>query len=210
MIRVRRSYLEDFRRLVETDYGDQAVLIQTILGHPPKPSWQMQAGTAWHALLADPRPVTGKVVQSGDYSFSAADVRRGRDHCGPGLWEVDGNKVFDVFGVPVDVTGTADHIRGHLIQDNKTKFSTADAGNYEQQLQWRFYMLIHGALEFRYNLFHMSEPKNGFCQLREITSFSFWNYPNLLMDCTRWLSLFLDWVHLHKLTEHLDAARAGA
>lgn len=51
MIRISTTTLEAFRRVIETEYGSEAELIAQVKGVPFKPSWQMNAGTAWHACL---------------------------------------------------------------------------------------------------------------------------------------------------------------
>lgn len=55
MIRVTVTQLESFRRVLDTEYGSEEELVASVRGEPYKPSWQMEAGTAWHDLLATPR-----------------------------------------------------------------------------------------------------------------------------------------------------------
>lgn len=210
MLRISTTTLEQYRRLVATEWGDEAELIASIRGEPFKPSWQMEAGTAWHSVLEAPRSherwddatdhESGAYYQSGDYTFNAAHVAKALEHIGRGLWEVKATREIE----GALIVAKADHVRGTLLQDNKTKFSTIDPRDYEPALQWRFYLLIHDAACLRYNLFAFSEPKDGYCALRDIVSFKFWPYPALEADCRQWVRRFIDWADSRGLLGYLE------
>lgn len=213
MITVRVSTLEQFRRVMTTEYAPESELIGTLHGKPPAPSWQMEAGTAWHKVLenpvahaqidfTDPAHPT-QYYLSGDYTFSAEAVNAALECIGPGVREMLGSK--EIAGVRVQ--GTCDHMRGLLVQDAKTKFSTPDARDYEKSLQWRLYLLIHGAACFKYNLFDFRDPKDGYCELKDIVSFRFWPYDGMADDCAMWVKCFLDWAGQKKLLGYLDPQR---
>lgn len=52
MIRVRVSTIESFRRVLQTEYATEEELSDYVRhGQNSVPNWQMEAGTAWHALL---------------------------------------------------------------------------------------------------------------------------------------------------------------
>jgi hypothetical protein len=211
MIRVRRSFLEEFRCCVATDYGDEEALIRAIRGNPDPPNWRMEAGTAWHACLERP-DLTYRFGadshQYGQYTFAGEAVKAALDVLGPGLWEVPGSRVFHTEAGPVEVTCTADHVRGLVIQDQKTKFSPADPADYEDALQWRFYLAVHGARVFRYNLWEFRDPDPaGFCELKGLLSFNFWHYPGLDDECRAWAGRFAAWAEGRGLTEFLTPRR---
>lgn len=223
MIRLRVSTLESFRQVMQTDYGSEAELIERLkrgqwAEGPTK--WQMDAGTSWHAVLADPfgcrqgadgpKGESSVWCESGDYWFSTDDVSEALAHVGPGLREVTGRTIFQVGREWIEVEGTADRIQGNTIRDAKTKFSTPDARDYEQSLQWRFYLLIHGAEKFTYDLFDFRDPKDGYCELKGIVSFSFWRYADLYRDCLRWIDEFLHWAGSRNLLPMLDYERKEA
>jgi len=216
LIRISSTILESYRRLIETEWGDEQELIAQVMGEPFTPSWQMQAGTAWHSVVAGPWCGEAKWVvldgrkaeiwQSGNYWFAQQDVAAANKLIGPGLWEIKAVKVLDCFGCPVQIVAKADHVRGLVIQDNKTRWGKPDdARDREASLQWRLYLLAHEAAVFQYNVFCFKEPDGGgYCELRDALSYRFWPYAHLELDCKRWVASFLDWAHLHRLTEYLD------
>lgn len=213
MIRVRVSTLESFRRVVDTEYGDEAELIESVKrGQEGGPTnWKMEAGTAFHALLADPMVAEGcpgrdELIEEGQFSFLTWDVAEAQQHVGHGLYEIQARKAFLVNGKsrPIEVRGAADWLRGLVIQGHKCKFSAPDARDYEASLQWRFYLLLHEARVFRYNLFSFKDPKEGFCEMTGITSFKFWAYPNLETECREWLSRFVEWAEARHLVPYLE------
>lgn len=201
MIRVSTTTLEAYRRLLQTEYGTEAELIAQIKGEPFKPSWQMQAGQAWDHVLSWPGyEALGFQPAYGGFTFDAEAWRSAKEHLGPGVWQVKATKQIG----PALVVAQVDHIHGMLIDEVKAKFSTPDARDYEQVLQWRFYCLIHDAPVVRYSLFDFSDPKGGYCELRNIISFKFWSYPNLEVDCKRWVSEFLSWAESRALLGYLN------
>ncbi len=54
MIRVSTTTLEQYRRVIETEYASEGELAASIRGEPFTRTWQMAAGAAWDELLADP------------------------------------------------------------------------------------------------------------------------------------------------------------
>jgi len=196
MIRVSTTTIEAYRRLVETEYGTDAELIDQVKGKPWAPTWQMEDGTAWHTALEEgTHPL-----------FLASDIAAGRRHIGLGIWEVKQTRTFDLGWTLVNVVAKADHMRGLLIQDNKATFTTVDAHKYEQSLQWRFYLLCHECPAFRYNVYAFKEPRNDteLYLLKEIASFTFWAYEDLERDCTAWVRRFADWAQARGLLGYLQ------
>lgn len=224
MIRLRVSTLETFRRVVQTDYQPESELIETLRRGQwtdGPANWQMNAGTAWHAILANPirtqqiefgcDGVPYTVHESGGFRFSGPDVQAALRHVGPGLHEVPAGRTWDIDGRQVRVTGTADHVRGLVVQDHKTKFSTPDARDYEASLQWRFYLLLQEAVVFRFNLFDFRDPDDtGLCELKEIVSFRFWPYVGMEADCRFWLREFLAWADDRGLLGLLEGEKKAA
>lgn len=220
MIVLRTSTLESFRRVVETAFGDETELRQRLIRgqwDDGPANWMMEAGTEWHRLLASEHH---NVIRYGrdhasepirQFQFDGEEVLAARKYTGPGLVEVTGRKRFGEFrGVPVIVEGTADHLRGLVIQDHKTKFSPSDPADYAPSLQWRFYLLIHEMSVFRFNLWDFKEPdKNGFCQLRDVHSFNFWPYESMAADCHSWVTSFLTWAEDQNLLRFLLPRRAA-
>jgi len=197
MLRVSTTTLESFRRVLQSEYAVEQELIDQIAGKPFEPTWQMRAGSTWQAALC------------GEYStrefwFDSKMLGEARAYVGSGLCEVKSTKILDVHGSPVALVAQVDHVRGLALQENKAKFGTPDARDYEPSLQWRAYLLVHDAASVQYNLWNFKDPKCGYCELRSVDSFRFWRYAELEADCRRWLRAFLDWANARKLTPYLD------
>ena len=199
MLKTRVSRLESFRRCVQTEYGNEAELIAAIQGKE-SPNWMMERGTEFHRLLAGKK---GK--RDLRYLFLASDVQSAGEYIGKGLHEVTGRRIFDLGSESLEVRGTADWICGSVIQDAKTKTSSPDPRDYESSLQWRFYLAIHEADVFRYNLFYFTDPdERGWSRLQEVVSVNFWRYPSLEQDCREWCRRFLEWAEMHGLLSQLE------
>lgn len=215
MIRTSATTLEQFRRVLQTEYASADELIAQIKGKPFAPSWQANAGTAWHTLLEtgvgdvpteECPPDPEKVMKCGDYWFSRESVEYGRRYVGPGLWEVKGTQIFDINGTKVELVAKVDHILGCIIQDNKTRWGKpASCADYEPSLQWRVYLQVHKAQVMKYNLWAFFEPDGGnFCQLKDVLSVRFYRYPELEVDVRRWLGDFLWFCRERDLLGYLE------
>lgn len=209
MMRVRVSTLEEFRWLtILDDAAREQDLIARVQGRPVPPNWKMERGTAWHKLIAEPA-LYGPAdpddrIWEGEYAFDLGTIDAARCYVGPGLFEVTGRRIFDLGRESIEVQGTCDWIRGLTLQDNKTRCEPPEPRDYEGSLQWRFYLLLHGAEVFRYNLWHFKDPdKNGYSLFREVSSVNFWRYPGLEQECREWLCRFLEWCDHHSLLPYL-------
>lgn len=218
MYRLRVSTLEQYRRLMQTSYGDEQELIDRIVrgqwsnGGPT--NWKMEAGTAWHRALEGKPPDSTGNSENGDdlllytdHWFRRGDVERAMEFRGPGLCEV---KVTKTFGNVV-VEGTCDHIRGLEIRDAKTKFDGTDPRDYEHSLQWRFYLSLFGADRFTYDCFEfkMSEEDRA-PLLKDIVSFSFWRYEGMERELQEWVNAFDWWATCRGVIQYLEPRRLVA
>lgn len=211
MLRIRTSTLESFRRVTE-GIGDENELIEYVrMFQQGRPNWKMLAGTAWHSVLENhlSRATGERQIRSGDFWFLREHVEAARATIGPGSHEVTAVKRFRLTsGDEVEIKGAADHLWGLRVTDNKTKFSTPDAKDYERSLQWRFYLHLHECWEFRYVLWPMKDPDGGESGLVEPKGdpllFSFYRYPGMEAELTEWIEEFLHWANALKLTPHLE------
>lgn len=143
-------------------------------------------------------------VHAGGYHFDDHAVDEARRHVGPGLCEVKALRTWQVGPHAVNVVAQADHVRGLALIEHKTKFSPPDPKDYEASLQWRFYLQVHGAAVLRYCLWHFADPKDGYCELRDVVSFRVWPYAGLEADCRAWLTRFVEWAESRQLLGYLD------
>lgn len=206
MIRISATLLEQFRRHLAYEYVPEQDIIDSVMGKPIKPTWQMEAGTAWGQALA------GGPSRVGSYNFDTEAVRHAQGMIGPGLWEVKATRTLDSFGVLVTLVAQVDHVNGAVIQENKARFGTIDAKDWEQSIQWPVYLWVHHGRKLVYNAFAFRNPTEaGYCELREVQRFPFYAYSTLEEDLQRAVNEFLDWCHLRKLTNYLHReSREGA
>ena len=211
MLRISTTTLEQFRRMMQTEWVPEEELIASIKGKPWTPSWQMNVGTAWHKVLEMPEATLnfpGKDQswhEWGGYKFLPSAVEEARAVIGPGIREVKATRTWNLWGNDVTVVAQADHVEGIGLTDIKTKFSAPDPKDYDASLQWRFYLMVHGGLWFRYVFCHMKDPDDdGFCVLKDIQTVKYWPYAELEADCVHWLSEFITWAFSKDLMKFLD------
>lgn len=214
MLRISTTTLETFRRCSDTGWGKEQDLVANIAGEPYQLSWQAMAGAAFQCILSygkDPPNSLGFVERDG-FWFSADDILIAEDHIGHGgLWEVKGTKTIRIDGEDVTFVAKADNVRGEIIQENKCKFYPAPTSDYDESLQWKFYLWILEGSHVRYNFFQYSfkkspagqEPKHGTCHLKNIISVHFWPYPELEKDCVQWAKRLISWCERKNILHHL-------
>lgn len=211
MLTVRTSRVEAFRKLLESDFSrdeDEDNLVQALMGNEPMGNQRMAAGTAWHRAIARDQPdrvgTEAGTFGYGCFDFLEGDVADAVAYVGPGLVEWPAGRVFPVNGHRLRLTGTCDRLQGLVIRDAKTCLGTPDIQDYEQSLQWRIYLLLHGAEMFAYDLFDFKEPRDGLMTLKGVQTHRMWKYPGMEADVVFWLKEFLDWAEGRKLLRYLE------
>lgn len=212
-MRTRCTTLESYRRVIQEEYGSEEELIASVKGKPFEPNMYMRAGTAFHAILADPAKYRrsefdmegreDEFFESGEFRFAVDSTCTCIEHVQDGICEVPGSKIFQTQHGPITVNGTCDRINGKIIRDAKCTWSTPDAKSYDRSLQWRLYLQLFEADQFIYDIFAFLEPKDGFCKLRDIVSFNLFRYPEMEADCERWVRDFVQWADGRNLLEYL-------
>lgn len=205
MLTIRRSHLEDFRHAVVTDWLEEEELIARLKGQS-EPSRAAECGTLWHEQLS--RQPAHEKFHFPPVSFNASDVAQGRKALGNGLWEVPASRLIrGVAGEDVLLSGTADHVWGLTITDNKLKLTPPDGRDYQQSLQWRVYLWLHECVQFTYFLWPFSEPTPNYLALAgPPTVFSFWRYEGMEADVLGWLEHFVCWARSRSLLRYLRTA----
>ncbi len=215
MLTVRASTIEAYRRVCETDYGSEANLIASLMRGQPdggETTRSMEVGLAWHRAIGmeNPDDVAGydddHWERFSEFWFRGADVRRAVEETGPGQHEVRSSRIMDVFGTPVCLTAKCDHIIGSDVTDHKTRIGTVDASSYDASLQHRCYLWVFQATSFRYLLYSFKEGKgeDGFFTLKEIVPVRHFPYERMEDDLRLWMSRFLEWAHVRRLSAYLD------
>jgi hypothetical protein len=196
---VRQSFIEAFRN----PWSNKEILVNAIKGNPEQPKEIMKAGTEFHEFMSRSRK------KNGDFIFNSLDIEKCKLHCGPGVYEIPASHVFQTKYGPVEVTGTADHVRGLVIQDHKLKASTPCAKMYERSFQWICYLTIHQCEVFQYNLFHFGAPKKNRFKLKDIYSFRFYAYPRMELDCVRIIESFVKFIKDNHLEPYVGEINEG-
>lgn len=195
MIRMSSTTIEQFRRWKHTEYDDfekeleaEARLLATIDKQPFEPTIQMMRGTAFDKIIENP-PM---YYDGGKYTFLfangllveflEADINFAVKKQLPGIWQQKYTKLYDIDGLMIEVVGVADMLYGNLVIDNKTTWSGFDYDNYAASAQWRFYLEIFEADQFRYNVFEFRADRNDVIQLRDYHCFHFQKYAGLERD----------------------------
>lgn len=213
MLHCRVSHLEAFRRAVETEFGSEQELADTLAGNPPPPNERMERGTALHRCVEGDEDVhysteQGGQVQSGAFLFWTDDVNAIKGILGKGRHEVTGYSVYETAFGPLEVEGTADHLSGLVVSDLKTKFTPVDPDDYQDSLQWRFYLSIHGCDVFRYVCAEMTEPdESGLMRLKGIETWRLWRPVTLGSEVTGWCERFAAWCQAKGLTKYMGERR---
>lgn len=207
MYRVSVTWLESYRRCIETEWGNPAELEAQIKGELVPKTWQAQVGTDIHALLDVRADLTGNVAV-GRYSvdpqtfkdIKAACLLPPVDECLPEV------KLTSLVSPRVAVVGKLDLLWANTIYDHKCKFSSWSPEDYERSLQWRWYLTMSGCTSFVYNILSFYEPKQDGELLRfkggEVLRF--WAYEGMRADCLNWLGMFLDWCEARGLLPYLE------
>jgi hypothetical protein len=212
VIAVRQSTIESFRRVVAGAYGASEADLVAYLANGQEcveETRKMAAGTAWHAVLQDGAPhwCGDNWFACGGFRFHKDAVAFAGHTVGPGLTERPGRMFLKAAGEEVILTGTADHVRGAVIQDHKTKLDEGtpqlDPEPYFDSFQWRAYLLIHDCRVFRYNLWGFKDRGAGELDLVDYLPCRMWAYPAMRRDVTDLVAAFVEWARPNGLLKNL-------
>lgn len=195
-LRVSATDIDALRRYLRPPIPDMEIELADLLSQLRRqepPTEAMLAGTALHTAL--------ERADDGDYSRLEADgYTFNLDISGeidlPEIREIKGERVYEIDGCRVTVVGKVDALHGRRIDDHKFT-SKYDAERFMASYQWRVYLEVFDADEFRWNVFEGSEtePKAyriyGFHQLR------MHRYPTIGDDVVREVGEFLSFARVH-------------
>lgn len=156
----RVSELETFRRWREDEEADLPGLLARLRGEEA-PSAKMAAGTGFHYALEHAQDGEYAVLQAPGYVFHL-DVDGELEL--PAIRELRDAITYAVDGGQITVSGQIDARHGRRVDDHKTT-AQFDAESYFTGYQWRFYLEIHDADTFRWNVFEIREASATFLRL---------------------------------------------
>lgn len=228
MLRISTTTLEAYRKVMQTEWAREADLINGLTGKFVYRSDTVFAGRAWHSVLQnfdalqemdyhesmlgvqvedEPTPIPQVHVRWDKFIFAKPWAEEISKIIGPGLWEVKSTRTVSTSFGPVVLVAKADHVYGNVVQDQKATFSAINEKNYEHDLQWRVYLLVHGAKKFVYNCTMFRDPvKIGdfqLCKFADFQQFVFYPYDRMEADCMIWLEAFLGWAKNRGILNYL-------
>lgn len=178
----RVSEIESFRQWRDDEEADLDLLLARMRGWGPA-SEAMAAGAAFHkALETAPLGLATELTAEG-YTFRFVDDFT---LALPPIREVRASKTYVGEDFAITVSGQLDVIQGKRVEDHKTT-GRFDPERYLGGYQWRYYLDIFGADQFRWNVFeianHDDNPKawDVFAQ----HTLEQWRYPGMEDDCAK-------------------------
>lgn len=201
-LRVSATDIDALRRYLSPPEGMEIELSDLLrqLRREEPPSEAMLAGSALHKLLET----------TSDGELSEADIDGYRfffDMDGslslPPVREMKATRDFRIGGCLVTLVGKVDAVSGRRIEDHKFT-SRYDAERFLTSYQWRIYLDIFDADEFRWNIFEGREEQEKRYVIRALHQLTMHRYPGMRDDIERVLSVFVDFARSH-LPERFNA-----
>ncbi len=115
-------------------------------------------------------------------------------------FEVKITKIYDTGKENIEVVAKVDQLYGNYVIENKTCWGMFDFERYFGSCQWKFYLDIFEAERVFYNVFCLSDKKDGI-ELRNIEQFSFNAYPDLMDDLNELIKDLVEFIHAKNLEE---------
>lgn len=195
-LRVSATDIDALRRYLKPPTPDMEIELADLLSQLRReapPTEAMLAGTALHSALERAEIGDHATLSADGYTFTL-DIDGEIDL--PQIREIKGTRDYAIGNCTVTLVGKVDAIHGRRIEDHKFT-ARYDAERFMGSYQWRIYLEVFGADEFRWNVFEGSEtgPKeyrvSGFHQLR------MHRYPGIGDDVMRELAEFVDFARAH-------------
>ncbi|UYB51200.1 hypothetical protein OCJ37_14520 [Xanthomonas sp. AM6] len=187
-MRVSATDIDAFRYYRDNEDAELEPLLAQ-LRRQMAPTEPMLAGRAFHKALELAPPGEVGVFEQDGYRFEiAADVEIDI----PDVRELKSTRDYVIGGVPVTLVGMVDAIHGRRVDDHKTT-TRFDPERFLDSYQWRIYLEVFGADEFRWNVFEWSnserEPQTYV--VRAVNPLTMYRYPGLAADVERELAEFV-------------------
>lgn len=170
-LRVSATDIDAYRRYRNPPIPEMEIELDELLAQLRKqepPTEAMLAGSALHKALEHADAGDHTRLQADGYTFHL-NIEGELDL--PQTREIKGERVYEVDGCRVTLVGKVDAIHGRRVDDHKFT-SRYDAERFMSSYQWRIYLEVFDADEFRWNIFEGGEVEPmvyqvfGFHQLR--------------------------------------------
>ena len=224
MINLRVTTLEKFRRYIEevNDYETEESLMEALSGSFTGNEYT-RIGTAFHKIvecgdISEKHIIgseTASIVKIDDFSVvfnkSHVDIALSYKNEIRGCFhEIRGEKVYNINGAEINISGGADVVLGNQIRDIKTKYSYMKSiSDYTDSVQWKLYCDIFELPEFYFDVFEFKgydKEKNKYnvsgLQLVRHEPIHCLSYEGMVKDIEILLAQFLDYVKFRNI-QHL-------
>lgn len=191
-LRVSATDIDALRRYRGDEDADLADLL-TQLRRESAPSPAMLAGTAMHKALEESEPGEHGELKADGYTF---EIRVDGEIDIPEIREMKATEDYQIGDVLVTLVGKVDAVRGKRVDDHKFT-GRYDPERFLNSYQWRVYLEIFGADEFRWNVFEGREIGEQHYAINAFHQLTMHRYPGMGDDIRRELSGFVEFAKVH-------------
>ncbi|WP_172123191.1 hypothetical protein [Devosia sp. 919] len=193
-LRVSATDIDALRYYLNNEDGElETFLAQMRRQTPPTPA--MLAGTAFHKALEDFTEGSVARLQAQDHVFNI-ELEDELDL--PALRETKATREYPVGNVLVTLVGKVDGIYGRRIDDHKLT-SSYDPERFLSSYQWRIYLEVFEADQFRWNIFEGAEiaGQERVWKVRSLHKLRMYRYPGMAADVEKAVAAFVDFAGIH-------------
>jgi hypothetical protein len=191
-LRVSATDIDALRRYRGDEDADLADLL-TQLRRESAPSPAMLAGTAMHKALEESEPGEHGELKADGYTF---EIRVDGEIDIPEIREMKATEDYQIGDVLVTLVGKVDAVRGKRVDDHKFT-GRYDPERFLNSYQWRVYLEIFGADEFRWNVFEGREIGDQHYAINAFHQLTMHRYPGMGDDIRREISGFVEFAKTH-------------
>lgn len=193
-VRISASDIDALRYFLANDDASLDDLLAS-LRHQTPPTEAMRAGTALHSALEH--------CALGDHPELSADGYTFEFRCDgeidvPEIRELKATRDYEVDGCVVTLVGKVDGLHGRRVDDHKFT-SRYDAERFMGSFQWRAYLDIFDADEFRWNIFEGHEDRESPKRyiIHTVHRLRMHRYPDMHADLMGELRKFIEFARAH-------------
>lgn len=193
-LRVSATDIDALRYYRGDDEAELSDLLAQLRRQSP-PSAAMLAGTAFHKALETAGEGFTAELRADGYVF---DIQIDDELDLPDIRELKATREYRIGDVVVTLVGKVDGVLGRRIDDHKLTGSY-DAERYMAGYQWRIYLEVFGADEFRWNIFEGAEVANTdrVWKVRALHKLTMHRYPGIAADVEREVAAFVEFALAH-------------
>lgn len=186
-LRTSATDIDAFRRYRDSEDGDLEALLNQFWRRT-EPTEQMKAGSALHKALEDTPDGEFTELAADGYTFHfSADAEVDI----PTIRECKATRDYQIGDCIVTLVGKVDAVHGRRIDDHKFT-SWFDSERFLNSYQWRIYLEVFGADEFRWNVFEGKESDPKHYIIKDVHPLTMHRYPSMGDDVERQLAEFVE------------------